>query len=74
MDTNAADVNKDFGEHPLAERTEHIFALRTRGGKEFSGMLKRIIGKRLVFEQRNGATVIIDDSEIVYAYEIPRRP
>lgn len=76
MKENAVEVIKDLGEHPLAERTERIFALKTRDGKEFSAMLKRIQGQRLVFEQRNGATVIINDDEISYAYELPtkRRP
>jgi len=74
MIENALEVNKSVGEHPLADRIDRIFVTKTREGKQFSGMLKRIQGRRLVFEQRNGAIVVIDDSEIVYAYEIPRRP
>jgi len=74
MIENALELNKVVGEHPLAKQTDHIFSLKTRDGKQFSGKLKRIIeGKRLVFEQRNGATVIINDDEIAYAYEIPAR-
>ena len=68
-------INKGFGQQSLYESSiDRILVVRPRVGDSFSGMLKRIQNNHLVFEKRNGTTVIIDEDAILSAVEVhPRR-
>ena len=57
---------------PLVDR---INIIQPRNGPEFSAKLKKIQGNHLVFERRNGTTVIIHEDDILSISELAaRRP
>jgi hypothetical protein len=75
MSNRNPNINKGFGQQSLFESSlERILVVRPRVGDSFSGMLKRIQNKHLVFEKRNGTTVVIHEDNILSTSEVhPRR-
>jgi hypothetical protein len=74
MSNSNPNINKGSVEQSLFESSiDRIFVVRPQVGDSFSGMLKRIQNNRLVFEKRNGTTVIIDEDNILSAVEVHSR-
>jgi hypothetical protein len=74
MSNSNANINKGSAEQSLFESgIDRIFVIRPRVGDSFTAMLKRVQNKRLAFQKRNGAIVILDEDAILSISEVNER-